>query len=292
MLIEANGKTLFYTGDIQFEDQCLIKGAEFPTEGIDTLIVETTRGAIPRRPDYCREEEQERLCEAILHALDKGGSALIPVFAMGKTQEVLHMIHRFKKEGRIPHYTPVYIGGLSTKMTMIFDDFANTSYRKDKDFRFIEDMKLKVNSKKKARRPIVYQKQAIFALSSGMMTEKTVSNNFERSFIYNPKNSLLFVGYADPESPGGKIKVAERGDLITLDPTQEDVLFDCDREVFDFSGHSHRDDILDYILKLDAENVFLVHGDLPASEWFQQQINTRENRSQVIIPTPAQRYEL
>jgi len=69
VLIEANDQTLFYTGDVQFKDQCLIKAAEFPTENIDTLIVETTRGAIPRAVDYCREQEQDAFCDSINTAL-------------------------------------------------------------------------------------------------------------------------------------------------------------------------------------------------------------------------------
>ena len=68
--------------------------------------------------------------------------------------------------------------------------------------------------------------------------EKTVSNQFAFQFLDNPKNALLFVGYADPASPGGLIRHAERGDLITLDPDQAPVELQCDVEVFDFSGHS------------------------------------------------------
>ena len=292
VLIEANGKTLFYTGDIQFADQCLIGAAEFPTENIDILIIETTRGAIPRKPEYSRETEKQQLCNAINHALEKGGSALIPVFAIGKTQEVLSMIHEFKQKNLIPDKVPVFIGGLSTKMTLIFDEYNNSQYRRDKDFNIIEDMNLKIGKKKKKRTPIVYQKRAIFALSSGMMTEKTVSNDFARTFINNPKNSLLFVGYADPQSPAGRIRNTERGQMININPEKEDVLLDCDLEVFDFSGHSTRDEILDYILKVKAKTNFLVHGDIAASEWFQQQIAEKSKAMDVIIPEPAKPYEL
>ncbi len=292
VLVEANDHRLFYTGDIQFTDQCLIKGAEFPTQGVDTLVVETTRGAAPRRADYTRPQEEEAFCEAIKSALQKGGSVLVPVFAMGKTQEVLAMIHRFKSEGKLPEKTPVFIGGLSTKMTLIFDDFGDTMYRSDEDFHIIEDMGLKISSKKKKRKPIVYQKQAIFALSSGMMTEKTVSNQFARTFINNPKNSLLFVGYADPLSPGGILKEAEQGDRITLDPNENDVLFDCTRENFDFSGHSTRDEIFEYIEKLSPKTAFLVHGDLDASQWFSDKIKDTLPATTPIIPAPRKDYPL
>ncbi|MDB9742059.1 MBL fold metallo-hydrolase, partial [Akkermansiaceae bacterium] len=292
VLIEANGKTLFYTGDIQFDDQCIISGAEFPTEGIDILICETTRGAIPRRADYSREKEMQAFCDAINVALKRGGSVLIPVFAIGKTQEVLSMLHKFKQEENLDEKVPVFIGGLSTKMTLIFDEYAGTPYRSDGDFQIIEGMKLKIGNKRKKRKPITYQRRAVFALSSGMMTEKTVSNEFARTFINNPRNSLLFVGYADPDSPAGKIRKAQRGDLVTLDPDKEDVKLDCDLHVFDFSGHSTRDDILDYIVKVKAKKNLLVHGDIDASKWFQNEIQQKLPDAEAIIPEPALEYKL
>lgn len=292
IMIESNGKRIFYTGDIQFEDQTLITGARFPEDNIDTLIIETTRGASPRRPDYDREEEENKLCEAILSPIKKGGSALLPVFAMGKTQEVLTMIHKFKSDGRIPAKTPVYIGGLSTKMTVIFDELADSTSRRIPNFRILEDMDVQTGSKKKHRAPITYRPGAIFALSSGMMTENTTSNNFAQTFIGNPKNSLIFVGYADPASPAGVIRQTETGDTVQLNPDFTPVVLECPVETFDFSGHATRDAILDYILRVKPKQVFLVHGDLPASEWFQQQIAERLPATECIIPTPAKRYTL
>ncbi|GAA5494913.1 ribonuclease TTHA0252 [Rubritalea halochordaticola] len=291
VMIESQGKRIFYTGDIQFEDQTLITGAKFPEDNIDTLIIETTRGASPRCESYTRESEEDKLCEAILDTLDRGGSALIPVFAMGKTQEVLTMLYKFKLDGRIPEQTPIYIGGLSTKMTVVFDEFASTTARKIPDFKILEDMEVQTGSKGK-KTPISYRPGAIFALSSGMMTEKTISNNFAQFFINNPKNSLLFVGYADPESPAGKIRQTRRGDIVRLNPENDPVVLDCPVEVFDFSGHATRDSILDYIIRVNPKQVFLVHGDKPASEWFQQQIAARLPQTECIIPKPKKQYTL
>lgn len=291
VLIESKGKRIFYTGDIQFEDQTLITGARFPEENIDTLIVETTRGAAPRPTDYNRDTEEDKLCTAILESLEKGGSALIPVFAMGKTQEVLTMLNKFKLDGRIPEKTPIYIGGLSTKMTLIFDEFAASTPRRLPDFKILEDMEVQTGSKNR-RAPITYRPGAIFALSSGMMTEKTVSNNFAQTFISNPKNSLLFVGYADPASPAGVIRQTKRGDTVRLNKEQSPVVLDCPVEVFDFSGHATRDSILDYIIRVKPRQVFLVHGDLPATEWFQQQIAERLPDTICVIPEPLKQYSI
>jgi len=136
---------------------------------------------------------------------------------MGKTQDVLTMINRFKIEGLIPD-VPVYIGGLSTKMTVIFDEFADSTPRNQPGFRILKDMEVKTGGRRKKRVPIVYQPGCIYALSSGMMTEKTVSNNFARGFISNPKNHLLFVGYADPASPAGHIALENEATSSTSIP--------------------------------------------------------------------------
>jgi Cft2 family RNA processing exonuclease len=291
VLLETLDKRIFYTGDVQFENQTLIPGAQLPEDDIDTLIIETTRGASPRDESYSRAEEEAKFAASINECIENGGSVLVPVFAMGKTQDVLTMIHRFKSEGLIPD-VPVYIGGLSTKMTLIFDEFADSTPRNTPGFRIMKDMEVKTGGRRKKRAPIVYQPGGIYALSSGMMTEKTVSNNFARGFISNPKNHLLFVGYADPDSPAGHIRAGELGDLINLDPEREPIQFNCPMEIFDFSGHATRKSLLDYILRVKPKKTILVHGDLAATEWFAEQLKEKLPETEVIIPTPGKKYAL
>jgi len=291
VMLETMDKRVFYTGDVQFEKQTLIPGADLPEDDIDTLIIETTRGASPRCETYSRADEEQKFADSINDCLQRGGSVLVPVFAMGKTQEVLTMINRFKQEGLIPD-APVYIGGLSTKMTLIFDEFADSTPRNHPGFRIMKDMEVKTGGRRRKRAPIVYQPGGIYALSSGMMTEKTVSNNFARGFINNPKNSLLFVGYADPDSPAGHIRAGKQGDLIDLDPAQDPVQFNCPMEVFDFSGHATREDLLSYILRVSPKKTFLVHGDIKATEWFARQLKEKLPDCETVIPLPGKNYTL
>jgi len=219
VLIEKDELTIFYTGDVHFEGHTLIKGARFPElHEPDLLIMETTRGSDERPNDYTRRDEEERLAKEIRDCLEAGGSALIPVFAIGKTQEVLTMLDNFKAEGLIPDKTPVFIGGLSTKMTMLYDRFAESTRRRRPGFEILRDMNVNTGDKRR-RAPIEYKPGAIYCLSSGMMSEKTTSNIFARGFLQNPQNSLLFVGYADPATPAGAIKAASSGDVIRLDGT-------------------------------------------------------------------------
>ena len=287
MMIEAEGKRVFYTGDVNFEDSTVQKGALFPVEPVDALIVETTRGAQAREPGYDRRKEEDRFAEAIRTVIARGGSVLVPVFAMGKTQEVLAMLHRFKEEGLVPEGTPVYIGGLSTKMTYIYDRHADTARRKLRGFRFFKDMEIEGAGRRK-RGPIPFHPGCIYALSSGMMSEKTVSNQFARmGILENKKHGLFFVGYADPETPGGKIREAEVGDEVYLGEGEGPLVLRCDKRIFDFSGHSTREAILDYILRLKPAKIFLVHGDDAAVEWFREQLAGRLPSAEVIVPEPG-----
>ncbi|TAG10178.1 MAG: MBL fold metallo-hydrolase [Verrucomicrobia bacterium] len=290
--LEADGKKVFYTGDVNFEDSTVQKAALFPHDVVDALIVETTRGEQSRAADYTRKDEENALADGIKEVIDRKGSVLIPVFAMGKTQEVLGMLMRFKKEQRISRKTPIYIGGLSTKMTHVYDRFSESSRRQLSGFRFLKDMQLEGASGKRIG-PIPFLPGCIYALSSGMMSEKTVSNNFARlGLLENPKHGLFFVGYADPETPGGRIRASKTGDSVLLDPAHPPVKLRCDTRVFDFSGHSTREAILQYILKVSPKKTFLVHGDDGAVEWFRQQLATLLPQCETIIPEPGIAYSI
>jgi|TARA_B110000037_G_scaffold197272_1_gene235208 Cft2 family RNA processing exonuclease len=292
IMFEAEGKKVFYTGDVNFEDSTLQKGAIFPKEEVDVLIVETTRGEQPRRADYSRREEENELAKAINGALDRGGSALLPVFAMGKTQEVLAMLQRFKEEGLVDQKVPVYIGGLSSKMTTIYDKFSDVTRRNRRGFKFMTDMELAGGNKKRVG-PIPFNNGCIYALSSGMMSPKTVSNNFARQgLLENKKHGLFFVGYAAEDTPGGNIRAAEHGDMVELDPAYPKVKLNCEVRAFDFSGHSTRDAIADFAVSVKPKKIFLVHGDDGAMAWFKQELETRLPGVEVIIPEPGVEFEI
>ena len=292
VMFEAEGKKVFYTGDVNFEDSTIQKGAVFPEEEVDVLIVETTRGEQPRRADYNRRTEENELAKAINGALERGGSALLPVFAMGKTQEVLAMLQRFKEDGLIDQKVPVYIGGLSTKMTTIYDKFSDVTRRNRRGFKFLTDMELAGGNKKRVG-PIPFNNGCIYALSSGMMSEKTVSNNFARQgLLENKKHGLFFVGYADSATPGGKIRAAEQGDMIELDPAYPKVKLNCEVRAFDFSGHSTRDAIADFAVSVKPKKIFLVHGDDGAMAWFKGELESRLPGVEIIIPEPGVEFEI
>jgi Cft2 family RNA processing exonuclease len=291
--LEWNGKTVFYTGDVHFEDQTLSKAATFPSDSIDVLITETTRGAAPRRPDYTRQGEIDRLADVIRTTIDRGGSTLIPLFALGKSQELLLILHQLKMAGDLAEEIPVYVGGLTTKMTVTHDRFADTSHRNHRGFRFLTGgMDLVVASKKRKKkdknRSIPYDRGRIYALSSGMMTENTVSHGFARHILPDERNSVLFVGYAAPDSPGGRLLEARGDRHFQLDADGSPIPLRCQIERFDFSGHATRSELCAYAREVNAPHIVLVHGDEPARHWFHTTLSADLPDARITIPAPGE----
>jgi len=289
--MEWRGKKIFYTGDVHFENQTMTRAAEFPVDKVDTLIIETTRGGHPREPGYTREAEKRRLGETIANTIANNGAVLIPVFAFGKTQELLFMLHELRHEGVIPH-VPVHIGGLSTRMSSIADRFADLETRDHRHFEILKDFE-DLEILPRGHREPEFHRGRIYALSSGMMSEHTVSNRFARRILSEPDHALLFVGYADSETPGGKILAAGQGGQVQLSEGHaHETLIQCQVGRFDFSGHSPREQIADYAVSRDPETVILVHGDEPARAWFQKELQPRLPKSQIVIPQPGEIVDL
>ncbi|MCB1205082.1 MAG: MBL fold metallo-hydrolase [Verrucomicrobiae bacterium] len=291
MRLELEGHRIFYTGDVHFEDQTLTRGAAFPQDPVDTLIIETTRGDHERDPAYTREREKRRFGEAIVTALGRGGAVLVPVFAFGKTQELLFMLKELFEEGLVPH-VPVHIGGLSTKMTEVTDRHSDHPDRLHQGFLLLEDFP-DLRRLARGRKEPDFHPGAIYALSSGMVSEHTVSHRFARRILASEQNAMLFVGYADEEAPGGRILAAGQGGRVALssDSTHESEIR-CTVERFDFSGHSPREQLADYAVSCSPRNVFLVHGDEAARGWFKRELGRRLPDARIIIPDPGEAVEL
>jgi Cft2 family RNA processing exonuclease len=292
VMLEIGKKRVFYTGDVHFEDQTLSKAASFPEKDIDVLIMECTRGASQRAEAYTREGEATRLAETIMRAIERGGSVLMPVFAVGKTQEMLLMLNALRRAGKIATKIPVHIGGLSTRMTQIVDSFAAKETRRGvPGFKILESMEGIVRTKK-GERDITSAPGRIYALSSGMMSENTVSNNFAFRFIDNPKNVVAFVGYADPESPAGAILRTAPGDRVRLHPSYDTVPLHAEVASFDFSGHAPREALIDYACRVNPKKILLVHGDQAALDWMAATLSIALPETEVIIPMPGERVAL
>jgi len=290
VMILSEGKKFFYTGDVNFEDQTIQTGARFPEEPVDVLLMETTRGDAPVPSGFTRRSEEERLAKAVAAALEEGASVTIPVFALGKTQELMAMLWKMQRERIIPP-TPIYIGGLGSKITAVYDTMATQVSRNFPKLQLMSDVAPYVAGGAEIQ-SLNPRKRAIYALSSGMMTEHTLSNIFAHKVLPDPSQYLFFVGYADPNSPGGRIRSARQGDHVVIDSKGVAIPFLCHREIFTLSAHAQRDDLLRYAIKVRPKTILLVHGDDPAIEWFRRELNSALPETRVIAPPPGQPIDL
>jgi Cft2 family RNA processing exonuclease len=286
LLLRSGGKRIFYTGDVNFEDQTLMRGAKFPTEEIDVLILETTRGDSPVPEGMTRKTEEERFIRTLQGALDAGGPVLIPVFALGKTQELLALLYESKKSGALRGGFGLYVGGLSAKITGVTDRLRGSAPRRHGDLKLSEGRpRYGVGGGHIAQLPVVAH--TVYAISSGMMTENTLSNVLAPKILENPAAHCMFVGYSDPRSPAGRLRAAKEGDEVLIDSRRRPVRRRCKLDEFTLSAHSTREGLLEYVKRVQPKKLLLVHGDPPAVAWFAREVPKVCPQTEVIIPVPG-----
>jgi Cft2 family RNA processing exonuclease len=292
VVLRAEGRTVFYSGDVNFDDQTIMEAAVFPVERIDVLIMECTRGDHAKPEGWTRASEEQRLADALGAAFERDACVLIPVFALGKTQEILAMLYKFRRQSRkLSGDFPIYIGGLSSKFTDIYDRRTHTTRRQLPRLKLMREVAPFVLNDETVRDTPV-RGGRVYVLSSGMMIPRTLSNVFARRIIENPKHSIFFVGYANPESPAGVLRDAGIGGEVALDPDKPPQRIQCNIEQFQFSAHATRESLVDYAKKILPKKIVLVHGDPPAVEWMRSTLSSELPNSEIIVPVPGVEVEL
>ena len=143
ILVRGRKETLFYTGDVCFHDQTILRAARFDDVKADVLILETTRGNRIVPPGLTRASEIERLTAAIHQALKRKGCILIPSFALGRTQEILALLALLMDSGKLKPQ-PIFIGGLGRVFTEIYDLEAHRAHRQHPNLQLHESLNLVV----------------------------------------------------------------------------------------------------------------------------------------------------
>ncbi|MEJ2104693.1 MAG: MBL fold metallo-hydrolase [Ignavibacteriaceae bacterium] len=264
ILIRYENKKIFFTGDIKLSSQTLLRGASLPKEIIDLLVTETTYGATDSSGINNWEKESERLVTSINKVINKGGSVLIPVFALGKTQEILATIWLMMQKNKITK-VDIYTAGIGNKINRIYDYNRFVVNRNEKEL-VLHDIPQK-NLNEITDPDEVFKFPSIVLASSGMMIESTNSYNFAKRWLQKKDSAIFTVGYMDPSTPGFSIAKARKGEKIQLSQNEKRVEVKCDINNFRFSSHSRREELLSLIELLNPENVILIHGDADAIDW-------------------------
>lgn len=271
ILVRSPSHTLYYTGDINMREQELMRSL-LPLEEtveVDTLVIESTRGAHHEEDRINYSGEIDRFAEAIGEVIGNGGSVLVPAFALGRTQEMVNIIARLQREKRVP-LVPVYISGLGRAIYEIYDQYKN--YLKPnvvlsplEQFKRIGDV-----WERKVTKDLLREASIIVA-TSGMMLENTPSAMIAAEMVREKRHGIFFVGYVDPETLGYKLLHAETGDSLPFEVSGSPIKIRLEnRQRFHFSAHAPREDLCAFVDMVKPKNVVFIHGDPDAIEWMRE----------------------
>jgi Cft2 family RNA processing exonuclease len=290
IMVRGQKETLFYTGDVCFGDQTILRGARFDDVKADVLIMETTRGNRSVPPGFTRESEIDRLTAALDRVLKRKGCVLIPTFALGRTQEILALLALLMKAGKLKSQ-PIYIGGLGRVFTEIYDLEAHRTHRNHSNLKLTEALNLAVMEPGQVGK-MRLSGGRIFVLTAGMMSEHTAAHDLAARMIGDERQAIFFVGYADPGTPGGRLKGAKSGETFVFSGSAGEVTKRCEVQDFDLTAHANREELLDFVGQVSPRAVLLGHGEAESRNWFEEKIRARHPKIKVVQPAPGQSVEV
>jgi Cft2 family RNA processing exonuclease len=210
------------------------------------------------------DKEVDRLASSINKIINNGGSILIPVFALGKLQEMLATIWLLMQQNKITQ-VDVYTAGIGKKINRIYDYNRFVVNRNSKDLMFHDIPQKDLYDLKDPDE--LFKFPSIVLASSGMVIESTNSYQFAKRWLHKKDSAIFTVGYMDPETPGFVIANAKKGDKIQLTEREKKLEVKCEIKNFRFSAHSRREEILSLVKSLNPANVLLIHGEGDAVDW-------------------------
>jgi len=256
------------SGDIKFEKTWLFNPAVNKFPRLETLVLESTYGGF-HDIQPSRHEAAAQFKNILGRVLGRGGKVLVPVFAVGRSQEVMLVLEEAMRTGQIPQ-APVYLDGMIWEATAIhtaYPEYLNSQLRtqifQTGENPFLSPVFKRVETSDMRRNIIDDVEPCIVLATSGMMSGGPVLEYF-KGWADNPLHALLFVGFQSEGSLGRRIQreareitLNDRGNPLTLQ-------IKMDVETIDgFSGHSDRLQLLNYVGTMEPrpERVIVNHGE-------------------------------
>ncbi|NCA74071.1 MAG: beta-CASP ribonuclease aCPSF1 [Gammaproteobacteria bacterium] len=257
-----------FTGDTKFEKTWLFNPANNKFPRLESLVIESTYGG--RNDEQpSRADASEELGKLMRQATEGGGKVLIPVFAVGRSQEVMLVIEELMRTGKIPTLK-VYLDGMIWEATAIhtaYPEYLNSQLRtrifQQDENPFLSPIFKRVETSGMREEICHSPDPCIVLATSGMMSGGPVMEYF-REWADDERNWLLFVGY---QSEGSMGRTIQRGRTdITLNHRGKSINLKIrmNRETVDgFSGHSDRKQLMKYISTMEPrpDKILIGHGE-------------------------------
>ncbi len=273
-------KKIVFSGDVGNTDHPIICDPK-PCDGCDYLVIESTYGNRLHKETVTKNPLEE-LAGYFQRAFDRGGSVVIPSFAVGRTQEILYIIKGIKEKGLVKGHDhfPVYLDSpLAVEATNVFNS-CDHSYFDEKMLALIarginpllnDDLKFSITSEDSKMINFIDTPKVIIS-SSGMCDAGRIRHHLKHN-LWNSANIVLFVGYQAEGSLGRLIldgkervklfgeEVAVRAEICTMHGT---------------SGHADMNGLIDWINQMTdkPERIFVNHGAEQSCKDFSETLNS------------------
>ena len=266
--ISDGKKSIVFSGDIG-RPQHLLMNAPTPIKQADYLVLESTYG--DRTHD--KTDPKIKLAETINRTISRGGKLIVPVFAVGRAQEILYAIHLLKAEGKIAD-VPVYLNSpMAIDATQIFVRHSGEHRLSHAECEAMCRTARMVNTVEQSKALNENPHPMIILAASGMASGGRVVHHIE-AFAPNPHNTILFVGFQAAGTRGaamveGASSVKIHGEYV---PINAEVAF-----ISNMSAHGDYLEILDWLRGFESapKRTFITHGEPIAADAMRRHIEEK-----------------
>lgn len=251
-----------FTGDVGRADRPILRDPQ-PMDDCDYLICESTYGGRTHEP---ADQAKERLANVVGETARRGGKVIIPAFAVGRTQEIVHRLDELTNEGRLPPI-PVYVDSpLAVNVTDVFRrhpecyDADLIEYMETDSDPFGFARLSYVRNVQESKQLNASRLPMVIISASGMCEAGRILHHL-RNNIEDPKNTVMIVGFCAPHTLGRRIVERRREVKIFGEPHR----LRAEVEVMNaYSAHADEPELVEFVSHLDPgrlQKIFLVHGD-------------------------------
>lgn len=282
--------TIVFSGDLGNTPQDIVKPTEYINASADYVVMESTYG----NSEHPKENASEIIKEEINTVEQTGGVLLIPAFAIERTQEILHIIHHLKKDGKIKADTPIFLdspmGITATEVYLEFEGYYNdeiNGHGKDVPFNF-EGLVI-TDEARHSRAIFESPPPKVIIAGSGMMSGGRILHH-AANYLSDPSTRILFVGYQADETIGRQILKGAKS--VTIDKKQIQVRAHV-REIKILSSHADLPRLLTWLKHInDVKQIFLTHGEEAERNGLKAAIQTELGIKDVYLPEYGETFPL
>jgi metallo-beta-lactamase family protein len=277
VLLEVAGRRILFSGDLGRPDDVIMNPPDDPPPA-DTVLIESTYGD----RQHPAEDVIAELGPALQRLAARGGVAVVPVFAVGRAQTVLHTIAELKAQGVIPHSLPVFLDSpMAVHTTSLFGNHLGEHRLNARQVHAMNRAATMIETPEQSKALARRHGPMVILAASGMATGGRVLHHLAL-YAGNHRNMIILTGYQSPGTRGARIAAGENtvrihGQEVTI---EAEVV-----QLAAASAHADGNQVMAWLRKMPKPpgQVYVVHGDMAASDMLRERIE-HELKWRALVP--------